>query len=180
MSIRISYFVFVFIAVIVGGGAVASYAQDNPDPLISKPGDNRDDYPKSFREMMVKMRIDKEKKEYQQMLDRGEEVKKITEELEKAVARKGQLTRAEVNKVASVEKLVKKIRSELGGDDDDKKDEDQQKNRLSPVEAVKSLKAATLTLLDELKKTSRFSISAAAIESSNAVLRVARFLRLTN
>ena len=51
---------------------------------------------------------------------------------------------------------------------------------MSPAEAVKSLRAMTVSMYDELKKTSRFTISAAAIESTNALLRITRFLRITN
>lgn len=157
-------------------------AQDTSGSILPKPS-NDDDRPKSFRETLEKMRIEKEKRDYQEMLDRGAEVLKITEELERTVEKSGNLTERDHAKVVSVEKLVKKIRGELGGDDevDDKEARDEeQKSRLSPGEAVKSLRKATIALLDELKKTTRFSISAAAIQSSNAVLRVARFLKLTN
>lgn len=157
--------------------------QDPSESILPKPTRN-DDHPKSFKETLEKMRIDKEKKEYQEMLDRGTEVLKITEELEKAVDQNGRLTDRELSKVASVEKLVRKIRGELGGDDDDEDDKviraDAQKSRMSPTEAVKSLRSATVALMDELKKTTRFSISAAAIQSTNAVLRVAKFLKFTN
>lgn len=161
-----------------------SFAQsaDNQNPLISKPADSNDDRPKSFKETMEKMRIDKEKKEYKEMLDRGEEVLKLAEELEKAAEQNGKLNEQELAKVTSVEKLVKKIRTELGGDDEDDKDDQPtaQKSRLSRVDAIKTLRTATVALFDELKKTTRFSISAAAIQSTNAVLRIARFLRFAN
>ena len=151
--------------------------------VLPKPPRDGEEYPKTFKETLEKMRIDKEKKEYQEMLDRGAEVLKITEELEKTVEQTGTFSEREYVKVANVEKLVKKIRGELGGDDEDDGKavgEGASKRRLSPGEAVRSLRSATATLLDELKKTTRFSISAAAIQSSNAVLSVARFLRITN
>lgn len=162
--------------------AMSTFAIGQDDSIFPKPI-RKDDHPKSFKETIEKMRIDREKKDYQEMLDRGEEVLKITEELEKAVDQNGRLTHREIAKIASVEKLVKRIRGELGGndeDDDKASREDTQKNRLSPTEAVKTLRSATAALIDELKKTTRFSISAAAIQSSNAVLRVAKFLRFTN
>jgi hypothetical protein len=130
---------------------------------------------------MEKMRIDKEKKEYAQMLERGEEALKISEELEAAYAVNGRLTQREIAKLESVEKLVKKIRNELGGDDEgDEKSPEISEQRLPPAEAFKSFRATTVRLFEELKKTSRFSISAAAIQTSNAVLKLARFLRIRN
>lgn len=162
--------------------ALFASGQDTSGSILPKPS-NDDDRPKSFKETLERLRIDREKKEYQEMLDRGTEVLKITEELEKAVDQNGRLSETEFAKVASVEKLVKKIRGELGGDDEEDDKEiraDAQKSRLSPKEAIRSLHSATVALIDELKKTTRFSISAAAIQSSNAVLRVAKFLRFTN
>lgn len=180
MSYSFSKTLFSFALLIV----LSSFAmgQDPGDSILPKPS-RTDDHPKSFKETLEKLRIEREKKEYQEMLDRGNEVLKITEELEKSVDESGRLSEREIAKVASVEKLVKKIRGELGGDDEDDEKairEEMQKSRLSPVEAVKSLRTATVALIDELKKTTRFSISAAAIQSTNAVLRVAKFLKITN
>jgi hypothetical protein len=166
------------VAVVLAIGISASFAQsaDNRGSIIPRP--ENEDRPKTLAEMMEKLRIEKDKKDYQEMLDRGDQALKLTEEIERTVETRGKLTSGEYEKVAAVEKLVKKIRNELGGDDDDDKEKEAEP-RLSPVEAAKKLRAATLSLIDQLKKTSRFSISAAAIQSSNSVLRVARFLRIT-
>lgn len=156
-----------------------------PDTGLGRPGDpNKDEPPKSLKETLEKLRIEKEKKDHNQMLERGGEVVKITEELEKTVDQNGRLTDKEYSKVAIVEKLVKKIRNELGGDDDDGDDTNDQirmQNKgLSPTDAVKSLVSTTAKLFDELKKTTRFTISASAIQASNSVLRLARFLKLSH
>jgi hypothetical protein len=45
-------------------------------------------------------------------------------------------------------------------------------------EAFRYLQSTTVKLVDELKKTTRFSISVIAIQSSNNVLKVIKFLRL--
>ncbi len=79
-------------------------------------------------------------------------------------------------RVANIEKLAKRIREDLGGDDDG--EDDGQRKGLSPADAVKSLRA-TVSLFEQLKRTSRFSISATAIESTNALLKITRFLRIT-
>lgn len=182
MICRFSKFLFVAAVILMASIAGLTQQADNTSSIIPRSGDTRDDQPKSFKETLVKMRIDQEKKDYQEMLDRGNEALKLTEELEKVVENGGNLSEREYAKVATVEKLVKKIRGELGGDDDDSDKTDRQNtpSRLSPREAVKTLRNATVSLIDELKKTTRFSISAAAIQSSNAVLRLARFLRFAN
>ena len=47
-------------------------------------------------------------------------------------------------------------------------------------EAFLRLKRSTETLVAEIKKSTRFSVSVLAIESSNTLIRLARFLRLKN
>ena len=102
MFYRVSHSILLFMMVLAF--AVAAAAQDTSSSVLPKPP-SREDYPKTFKETLEKLRIEREKKEYQEMLDRGTEVLKITEELEKGVAQNGRLSETEIAKVASVEKL---------------------------------------------------------------------------
>jgi len=114
------------ILIVVGlimAGTICCAAQ-LPDPIFPKGDPKEEEKPKSFQESLEKMRIEKDKKDHDQMVERGVEIVKISEELEKAVDQNGHLTDKDVSKVATVEKLVKKIRSELGGADDDDNDVD--------------------------------------------------------
>ena len=157
----------------------AQSAEDRTSTLLGKPPE--EERPRSIRESMIKMQIAQEKKEHDQMLTRGEEALKLSEQLEKAFSQNGRLTEADYARIENIEKLAKKIRSELGGNDDGEKEaEPAQRRILSPAEAVKSLRSMTVSLYDELKKTSRFSISVTAIQSTNALLSITRFLRITN
>jgi hypothetical protein len=68
----------------------------------------------------------------------------------------------------------------MGGDGDE--DEDglpgEDETKLSSVaDAVKILQEKTGSVLKEVKKMTRHSISVAAIQTSNAVLKVIRFIR---
>ena len=180
MLIRLA--LLVFLAAVSLAGASVSYAQsaDNRGSVIPKTGsDDDDDHPKSFKETLVKLRIDKEKKEYEEMLERGEEALKLSEQLERAYDQSGRLNNDELNKLNTVEKLVKKIRNELGGDDDADDEKAVIEPPLSQEVAVKNFRTTTLKLLEELKKTTRFTVSAAAIQASNAVLKLARFLKIS-
>jgi hypothetical protein len=58
----------------------------------------------------------------------------------------------------------------------DDKEEDKSGQPMTTASAVADLKAVSEKLLDEIKKSTRFSISVPAIEASNAALRSARFL----
>jgi hypothetical protein len=158
----------------------ASTANGRPAP--------KEDLPKNIKESLVKQRIEREKKDYREMLERGEEALKLSDELEKSIAQTSKLSSQDQIKLERLEKIVKKIRKELGGDDDDglksaftmdaspletEKDE----MPLTVASAVKKLQSSAAKLFDELKKTTRFSISAMAIQSSNALLKIVKFVR---
>lgn len=185
-----SQFLRIFIAaafIMLAGICCLAQSADNKGAIFSKPGESDDDNrPRGFKETLEKMRIEKEKKDFDEMIERGEEALKISEELEKAYAQNGRLTANEVTKLETVEKLVKKIRNELGGDDDsDSGNVENLQGRsengpLSRPDAIKSFRATTGKLFDELKKTTRFTISAAAIQTSNMVIKLARFLRISH
>ena len=78
-----------------------------------------------------------------------------------------------------LEKLASKIRDDLGGDGDG--DDRFTADETPPADVRQgfiALKDSTEKLVKELKRTSRFTISAAAIQTSNAVIKFARFLRI--
>lgn len=135
----------------------------------------KEELPKSFKESLIKQRIEREKKEYEELLARGEEAVKLSEELEKSFEQKQQLNLQDKEKLERLEKLLKKIRKDLGGEDD--KDEDDSAETSSMFNAFKTLQETTVQLFDELKKQTRHTVSAIAIQSSNTLLRLVKFLR---
>src|ERR1044071_451086 len=75
--------------------------------------------PKSMQEMMKKMQIVQAKKDYDEMLDRGQQALKISQDVERDYTSKSQLSRSDLEKLDNLEKLIKKIRGELGGGNGD-------------------------------------------------------------
>ncbi len=145
------------------------------DASSPAPGSNqKEEVPKNIQESLAKQRIDREKKEFAELLERGEEALKLSDELEQSFAQNNKFSNEDQKKLDRLEKVIKKIRVELGseGGDDETKDKP-----LSVLTALKILQTDTVKLLDELKKTSRYSISVVAVESSNALLNLVRFLR---
>ncbi len=136
----------------------------------------KEDLPTGIQESLAKQRIEREKKDYAELLARGEEAVKLSDELEKSFAQNNQISSTDQKKLDRLEKLVKKIRNELGGDDGDKSAELDDKP-LSVINALKTLQNNTVKLVDELRKTTRYSVSVVAVESSNLLLKVVRFLR---
>jgi hypothetical protein len=148
-------------------------------PLFGKD----EEQPKSIKESIEKMRIDKEKKDHDQMVARGEEIVKISNEVHRSFTAGGLLSKDDLDRVAKLEKLVKKVREELGGDEDEPTGNDGEATEGARLPSstnlvVEELKVKSDSLFDQLKQTTRFTISAAAITSANTVLRIARFLKL--
>lgn len=177
-TIQISFYVVLAAALL----SISAFAQSssNSDPLI--PGREKMDQPKSIKEYLAKQRTEKDKKEHEELLKRVEEAAILSEELDFAFNKNNRLSSADQAKLDSLEKLVTKIRKNLGADDDDEMEE-QVKNAVAPKspstieEAFTELKDMTATLVEEVKKTTRFTVSAMAIQTSNTVLKLVRFLR---
>ena len=166
------------LTLVCSGAAFAQF--ENGPPFFPDRNNRRLDDDNKIKEMLSKQQVAHDKKEYEELLERGEEALRISDQLEKSFASSNQLTANDKRKLESLEKLITKIRNSLGGDDD--KDEENpkfQENKTSTIkEAFGYLQATTGKLMDELKKTSRFSISAVAIQTSNTLIRLARVLRL--
>lgn len=169
MFTRLSQLFLLFFAL-----ALSAYAQmpdaSGRDPRTGKP----EELPKILKENLQKGRIEEEKKEYNEMIKRGEEAARLSEELSKSFEQNQTLSAEDQKKLLRLEKLVKKIRDDLGGEDD----KEAESNRPSSLmNALQSVQENASSLLSALKKTTRLTISAVAIESSNTVLKLVRFIR---
>jgi hypothetical protein len=134
-----------------------------------------DDLPKGIKETLQKNRIEEEKKQFDEMIKRGEEAAKLSEELSESFEQKRNFTAEDAKKLARLEKLVKKIRDDLGGEDDKETAANDAPTTL--LNALKAVQENAANLLSALKKTTRLTISTVAIESSNTVLKLVRFIR---
>jgi hypothetical protein len=172
MVTKFSQLVFVFL--VLGFAALGVNAQ-MPDASGRDPRAGRqEELPKQLKENLEKGRIEEEKKEYEAMIKRGEEAAKLSEELSKSFEQSQTLSAEDQKKLVRLEKLVKKIRDDLGGEDDN----EAEANRPSSLNtALKAVQENASNLLSALRKTTRLTISAIAIESSNTVLKLVKFIR---
>lgn len=151
-------------------------AQFGNDPFNDREEERRQESIK-IKAMLAKQQAEHDKKEHEELLKNGEEALELSGELEKSFEVNPTLTSDDKKKLESLEKLATKIRNELGGDDDQESDKALTEKSSSLLDGFRTLQSTTVQLVDELKKTTRFSISAAAIQTSNAVIRLTRFLR---
>ena len=142
----------------------------------AQPGEK--ELPKGIKEMLARGRIEREKKDFEQLLERGNEAIKLSDELEKSFSKNNQLSSDDRKKLDRLEKVLKKIREGIGGKDDDSETIQGDDRPLSLLGALQTLQSTTGKLVDELKKNSRYTVSVIAVESSNLLLKVVRFLRL--
>ncbi len=131
----------------------------------------------NFRETLAKRRLKEEEKEFQAVIEKGEEAVKISEELATSYAETKKLTSEDQKKLDKLEKIVKKIRQELGAEEDKERTVEDSPSSFST--ALDNVKEKTLNLLSELKKRSKYSISVIAVESSNSLWKLVKFLRLS-
>jgi membrane-associated HD superfamily phosphohydrolase len=176
-------FSFIFLVLLLGSSAV--YCQITPDGSRSNDPLNKEDLPDAFKETLAKQRIKEEEKEFQTLVQRSEEAFKLSEELSKDFDSKHKLSAEDIKKVDQLEKVVKKIRQDLGAKNDDGSDDDDLTDSpadkpSSLVSALKNIKDTTGDLLAEVKKATRHSISVVAIQSSNSLLRMVRFVKFNN
>jgi len=176
ISFKIFLLVTFFLAACISGAAQADASMRSPSDR--KPNEYET---KSLKDMLTKQRLLKEKKDHEELLKRGEEALVLSKQLENAFEQTNNVSDGDKRKLLELEKVVTKIRKELGGDEIDDEDASTFSDQSKPStlkDAFTYLQSSTEKLVDELRKTTRFSISVVAIQSSNTVLRLVRFLRL--
>jgi membrane-associated HD superfamily phosphohydrolase len=142
--------------------------------LTSAQSQNKNDLPEPIRENLAKMQMKEEEENYKELIKRGEEAAQLSEEISKSYEEHKKLSSDDQKKLEKLEKVVKRIRRDLGAENDDKEEEDKPS---SVSYTLNTIKEKTSNLLAELKKASRYSISVVAVESSNRVFKLVRFLR---
>lgn len=164
-------FIFLFAFVSISSLSVEAQIMD-----CSNLGeDPRDPYPEAVKEKLMEMCIKKAKKDFQELLDRGEEIAKLSEEIELAFSQTQGFSVEDREKLSRIEDLVDKVRDDLKAGDDD---EEFTEKPETTAETLKILKQKTSELFEELKKTSRYSVSAGAIQSSNQIARLLKRLKI--
>ena len=101
---------FIFLLSLISYASVCVSAQLDASTPSGRPR-QEEDLPKSIKENLAKGRIEQEKKEYEELLKRGEEALKLAEDLETSFAANNQLSSEDFKKLERLEKIVKKIRN---------------------------------------------------------------------
>jgi len=126
-------------------------------------------------EMKSRMEIERADKEHQKLVDSAKQLGELSAEVAKNFRETSKLDSQELKKLASIEKLARKILTDSGGEQtNDKSDQDE---KLTLSEAVERLNSASADVAESVTKGTRFVVSAAVISNSNQVIRLAQFIR---
>ena len=79
-------YAWIFGLIVVLCGAGYTLAQDADDPVMPPFTKRKDDLPRGFQESLSKARIEKEKKEFNEMLKRGDDALKLAAKLDETSA----------------------------------------------------------------------------------------------
>ncbi|GIU81775.1 MAG: hypothetical protein KatS3mg006_0839 [Pyrinomonadaceae bacterium] len=142
---------------------------------LDQDGRSKDDFPANIREALVKRQIEEAKKDFSEMLKRGEEAERLGRELFESYEQNKRITAEDEKKLERLEKLIKKICDDLGGDVNN--DEEEQTKFSGLNELFEALKNSTEELASTLRKISRFTVSVGAIETSNSILKTIKFIK---
>lgn len=137
--------------------------REEPDPFVNRP----------IVEMRVRAAIRRSDRDYQENLDRAQEVARLGSELRKSFQVASTLTETDQKKVERIEKLTKKIRGAAGGSDGDF-------TRSVPRdlgEAINLIASAADELNKNVSSTPKLVVSTSVIERSNQLLELVRWVR---
>jgi len=150
---------------------------DPPKPRVTRQqSDSQEQQDPSLpEEMKTRMEIERADKEHQKLVDSAKQMGELSAEIAKSFKETSRLDSQELKKLASVERLARKILNDSGGEQfNDKSDRDE---KLTLAEAVDKLNAASADVANSISKGTRFVVSAAVISNSNEVIHLVQYIR---
>jgi len=129
------------------------------------------------KEMMSRMRVKREKSLHENHLARAREVAQIAALLKSQYETRQNLDRDGMKKLEQLEKTVKKLLTQAGGDDDDTKNSDAAAQFRDLPAAFTQLALQSNTLQIAVENTPRLVVSTSVIDHANDLLGVIRFIR---
>lgn len=125
-------------------------------------------------ELRAKRAIKYAEKEHQENLSRAREASELGNALAAAFKQNKSLNSTDLKRLDKLEKVTKKIRSEVGASDDEVELDAKPKDL---AEAIEGVAKVSNSLSEKILKTPRRVVSAAIIEEANVLLELIRIVR---
>ena len=160
---------------------LSAQAQPEPTRPIPQPSpiDRRHDgidFGNRETETRTRLILKKEKKEYEEHVERAQEARDLAAELQKTYEIAHSFNAADYKKLERLEKLTRRVRNEVGGSNTDA---DPKELPRTQDEAVSLLADMAKELCDEVEKTPRRVVSASIIDQANKLIALIQFVRGT-
>ena len=179
----VQYLRFTLACALVLLGATWLSAQAQPQPVRPLPQpspiDRRNDgldFGNRATDMRTRMLLKKEKKEYEEHVERAQEARDLAAELRKTYEIARGFNAADYKKLERLEKLTRRVRNEVGGS---QTDADPRELPRTQDEAVALLGDMARELCDEVEKTPRRVVSASIINQANKLIALIQYVRGT-
>ena len=118
--------------------------------------------------------LKKEKKDYEEHVERAKEARDLAAELQKTYEIAHSFNAADYKKLERLEKLTRRVRNEVGGSQTDADPKDLPKTQ---DDAVPLLAEMAKELCDEVEKTPRRVVSTSIIDQANKLISLIQYLR---
>lgn len=149
--------------------------QPSPNPMDKR--NDGIDFGNRETETRTRMMLKKEKKDYEEHVERAHEARDLAAELQKTYETARSFNAADYKKLERLEKLTRRIRNEVGGSQTDADPKELPKTH---DEAVSQLAEMANELCDEVEKTPRRIVSASIINQANKLIALIQYVRGTS
>jgi hypothetical protein len=169
------------LVLLVVGGLTLARAQTvpvrpapSPFPTPNERRNDGVDFGSRENDARTRLALKADKKAYQEHLARAKEAAELALELEKAYELAHLFNAADRKKLERVEKLVRRVRNEVGGSQTDADPKDLPR---TTDQAIPLMVEMTKALHEEVERTPRRVISASIIEQANKLIALIQYLR---
>ena len=154
---------------------VAKPDRPTTSPVSGDRGDGGDQEINMPAEMRIRLAIERADGEHKKILEDVKKLSDLSNEIFSSYHDRGTLTSDHLKKLASIEKLAKRILSHAGGSEVDDKSPDLED--LPLADAVAHLNTAASKIKHDMTSHTRHIVSASVIASSNEVINLSQLIR---
>lgn len=178
-TVRFLHFSLACAAVLFAATWFSAQAQPPPIRPIPQPSpiERRNDgidFGNRETDTRTRMILKKEKKDYEEHVERAQEVRDLAAELQKTYEIAHSFNAADYKKLERLEKLTRRVRNEVGGS---QTDADPKELPRTQDEAVPLIADMAKELCDEVEKTPRRVVSTSIIDQANKLIALIKYVR---
>ena len=155
--------------------ATAQTTRPSIRPAETRTADEEQENSRLPDDMRIKMAIARAEEDHKKVLEDVEKLSELSTEIARHYDERKRLSSDDVKKLATVEKLAKRILTHAGGEEVDSKSDSTE--NLSMEQALEMLSTTIANIRKEMSGETRFVVSATVIANSNEVISLSRFIR---